>query len=269
MSRSESTEPKPKSSVHRFLRQNDLQTSTPQKSFSVLPRPTHFFQNYENEPTAHDQQPHSACDNNTNGINKTVVLPESSNVATQRRQQSIKKVQIVTPIHEPNDGTEVTKHNNLDSIMEIDQIEIFNERNAVDNLRSHYLKIISSRERRNEEHDKNCVRKPLRNSLLSITVNSDNSSSSNSSHVNEPLTVDVEVHRADELIPTTTTASIPNTNRLTKVGFDASCIVHDQSTSFETTTNEMGKILMKGGKWRRTIAGMRKNKISRCKFDTV
>lgn len=68
----------------------------------------------------------------------------------------------------------------------------------------------------------------------------------------------------------TATASISNENRLTKpktkVGFNTSCLVHEKSTNSENTSHENAKIQMKGGKWRRTIVEIRKNKSSQRKY---
>lgn len=68
----------------------------------------------------------------------------------------------------------------------------------------------------------------------------------------------------------TASTSILNANRLTKtktkVGFNASCFVHEKSTSSVNTSHESAKIVMKGGKWRRTIVEIRKNKSSQRKF---
>lgn len=67
----------------------------------------------------------------------------------------------------------------------------------------------------------------------------------------------------------TTTATVPSANRLTKaktkVGFDTSYMIHEESLSAGNTSYEHAKIVLKGGKWRRTIFEIRKNKISQCK----
>lgn len=54
------------------------------------------------------------------------------------------------------------------------------------------------------------------------------------------------------------------TKTKTKVGFNTSCAMHNKSIDVKDTSHE--KIVMKGGKWRRTIVGMRKNKSSQRKF---
>lgn len=354
------------------MQQNAVQTSTPQKSFSMLPGPNRYFQNYEIEPIADGKQSHSTC-SNTNGISDGSIIPQSSKVAARRRRPQTEKLQTITCIPEQKRKTTKPNCKIRGNTIEADLIEI--DDNHVENFESNAninSKRISTMGRNNEEHENNFVRKLCKTNYFDNTSSDDSCSFFDK---NEQLTVDVDVHRVDELTPInlasslpasasisnadkllkdatrtvdtsrlthehnrtiqmpcdklcdrlqssclndaangscsllnnvavrdqissaanpqqidnitissasfnitpipsnclrTTTASISNGHRLTKaktkVGFNTPCLVHEKSTGSENMSNEYAKIVMKGGKWRRTIVGIRKNKSSQRKF---
>lgn len=61
-----------------------------------------------------------------------------------------------------------------------------------------------------------------------------------------------------------TTANQPKESDKPKVGFDATNSIHELSLIPEPNVSSQ-KIVIKGGKWRRTIFEMRKNKLTQCK----
>lgn len=68
----------------------------------------------------------------------------------------------------------------------------------------------------------------------------------------------------------TVSASIPNTiepknSCKTRVGFNTSNSIHELS-GISQNDGKIGRIVIKGGKWRRTIFELRKNKITQCKY---
>lgn len=136
------------------------------------------------------------------------------------------------------------------------------------------------------------VRKMLKNSLLTYSTTDDSSTFFDSETTNVKITVQLEVHQTDKSIsqiasPASTSNAEPiaeeiqipprnarsnsasASNGMTakhKVGFDTSCVVHEKSKNAEVANNEQPKVMMKGGKWRRTIVELRKTKISQCKY---
>lgn len=351
-----------------------MQTSTPQRSFSVLPGPNQYFQNYENEPTSDGLQSHSTR-TNINVISDGTIIPESSEVAARKRRPPAENVQPFTSIQERKRKTKpnskIHGSTNAADLIEIDNNHV-DDSESITNLN---LMRISTRSRNIKEDENNRVRRFLKNSYFGDVTSED---SSCLFEENKQITVEVDVHRIDKstpinlanLVPATasissadklpkvttatttatvdksrlthrhsrttkvrnenhiiqntnssydtandsssllnnvevskrlseeannqqidsitissasfniapipskdiqaTTASNSNEHRLTKaktkVAFNTSCLVHEKSTSSANTSKENEKNVMKGGKWRRTIVEIRKNKSSQCKF---
>lgn len=186
------------------MQQNAVHTSTPQRSFSVLPGPNQYFQNFENEPTA---------DGNTNGNSDGTIIPQSSNVAARRRRPPREKVQSFTSIQERKRNKATKPNCNIrGNPNAADQIEI--DVNHAENLER-----ISTRSRNTDEDENNCVRKRITNSYFDKTTSDDSFSVFDE---NQKIMVEVEVHRIDELTPINlaslvpTTASISSADKLPK-----------------------------------------------------
>lgn len=119
---------------------------------------------------------------------------------------------------------------------------------------------------------------------MAVSRKSNDSSSWLDSANNQPITISVEVHQKDDTIEmisvsstsTTTTVSsssapitTANEAKLSmkpRVGFDASNSIHELSVLSKHNESSQ-KLVMKGGKWRRTIFESRKNKVTQCKFN--
>lgn len=65
--------------------------------------------------------------------------------------------------------------------------------------------------------------------------------------------------------PSTSVASQPKVSVKPRVGFDISNSIHELSIASQQNVSSQ-KIVMKGGKWRRTIFEARRNNITQCKF---
>lgn len=86
---------------------------------------------------------------------------------------------------------------------------------------------------------------------------------------NQSIVVIAEVHW-----DTSVNSPIPTSARMKakpRVGFDAAHTVYElNKISRETDIDDINPLIMiKGGKWRRTIFELRKNKITRCKLYTI
>lgn len=213
-----------------------MQTSTPQKSHSTLPRPNQYFQNYDEEPMVDETQSKSTGDN-TNGIGDDVIIPRTTNVAARRRRLPTKNAQTCTSTQEQKRKT--TKSNGIirgNTVAGADQIEI--DDNQVEQLESNR---ITTRNRNSGKHENICVRKRLKNSIFSHSE-SDVSSSSDDNDENEQQAVDVEVHDTDEptQLATSSTAKASNSSadRITEKATatttaDASRLTHENSKTAE------------------------------------
>lgn len=258
--------------LNRFRQKSAEQTSTPQRSASVLPEPNQFFKSIEQElRESYDEGEQIAVD----------LLP-SINVATRKRRQPIQQEQ-VHKTTKPNG--KMSSNATADDLIEVDNSTDFNVKSVP------------------TTNERPVVRKWLKNGLLTYDTTEDDSTT-----ILEPIVVQPEIHQIDKstsIDPTTMPASHSNADRLTttsacldgtplaprnartnsastsiekrltkgkhKVGFDTSRMVHEKSTSTsaDTASNKHPKVIMKGGKWRRTIVEMRKTKSSQSEFHYV
>lgn len=117
---------------------------------------------------------------------------------------------------------------------------------------------------------------------IPVSPKSNSSSSSLDSASNQPITVSVEVHQEDAAIETISVSSTSITTTLSSssapittaneaklsikphVGFDASNSIYELSMLSKHNESSQ-KLVMKGGKWRRTVFESRKNKVTQCK----
>lgn len=72
----------------------------------------------------------------------------------------------------------------------------------------------------------------------------------------------------DYLLPVTSISKIPSPKPSNKVGFGDKDSIHEMSIDLHSSTSSESnhKIVIKGGKWRRTIYDIRKAKVTNCKF---
>lgn len=113
----------------------------------------------------------------------------------------------------------------------------------------------------------------------------DSSSSIDDSTTKHRITVNVEVHAEHAAIETISVSSTSTTTTLStvsspviakvnptklsvkpRVGFDASNSIYELSAISQQNESSL-KLVMKGGKWRRTVFESRKNKVTQCKFN--
>lgn len=128
----------------------------------------------------------------------------------------------------------------------------------------------------------------LMNSSFELSKQNDPRGHDNSSLVDttadrQPITVTVDVHPRDPTIETISVSSTSITTTLSTssptktianqpkiiikpcVGFDASNSIHELSIDSQHNATSQ-KLVMKGGKWRRTVFESRKNKVTQCKL---
>lgn len=78
------------------------------------------------------------------------------------------------------------------------------------------------------------------------------------------ISTTISTTSASNMTTSLVTANQPKESIKPKVGFDATNSIHELSSISEAHVSSQ-KIVIKGGKWRRTIFEMRKNKLTQCK----